>query len=134
MQREMFNARFEQTKAIVELARNMAAGLKKQVDAGQMTKEAALAEFGRRANSMTYDNGAGYLFGTTNDGITVLAPDPKQVGLNRMDVVTNGRKLSQELMDGVKSKGEILLTYEYMKPGTETLIRKMSYAVNVPGF
>ena len=43
----------------------MAAGLKKQVDAGQMTKEAALAEFGRRANSMTYDKGAGYLFGTS---------------------------------------------------------------------
>ena len=24
----------------------------------------------------------------------ILAPDPKQVGTNRMDVVTNGRKLS----------------------------------------
>ena len=45
-----------------------------------MTKEAALEEFGRRANSMTYDKGAGYLFGTGYDGITILAPDPKQVG------------------------------------------------------
>ena len=27
---------------------------------------------------MTYDKGAGYLFGNTMDGITVLAPDPKQ--------------------------------------------------------
>ena len=134
MQREMLNARIDQTKAIVEMARNMAAGLQKQVDAGQLTKEAALAEFGRRANSMTYDKGAGYLFGTTFDGITVLAPDPKQVGTNRMDVVTNGRKLSQELMDGVKAKGEILLTYEYVKPGKEKPIRKIGYAVNVPGF
>ena len=58
---------------------------------------------------MTYDNGSGYLFGTTYDGITRLAPDPKQVGTNRMDVVTNGRKLSRELLDGVKAKGEILL-------------------------
>ena len=64
---------------------------------GQMTKEAALAEFGRRANSMTYDKGAGYLFGTGYNGITVLSPDPKQVGTNRMDVVTNGRMLSREL-------------------------------------
>jgi len=55
MQREMLNARIDQTRAIVEMALNMAAGLKKQVDAGQMTKEAALAEFGKRANSMTYD-------------------------------------------------------------------------------
>jgi methyl-accepting chemotaxis protein len=134
MQREMFKARVDQTHAIVEMARNMAIGLQKQVDAGQLTKEAALAEFGRRANSMTYDNGSGYLFGTTFEGITVLAPDPKQVGQNRMDVVTNGRKLSRELMDGVMAKGEITLFYEYMKPGETTPIRKMGYAVAVPGW
>ena len=134
MQREMLNARVDQVHSIVDMARNMAAGLQKQVEAGQLTKEAALAEFGRRANSMTYDNGSGYLFGTTYDGITVLAPDPKQVGTNRMDVVTNGRMLSREIMDGVKAKGEILLTYEYMKPGQETPIRKVGYAVAIPGF
>jgi methyl-accepting chemotaxis protein len=134
MQREMLNARIDQAKAIVDMGLNLAAGLKKQVDAGQMTKEAALAEFGRRANSMTYDKGAGYLFGTTSDGITVMAPDPKHIGTNRMDVVTNGRKLSRELMDGVKANGSILLPYEYMKPGEETPVRKISYAVAVPGF
>jgi methyl-accepting chemotaxis protein len=134
MQREMLEARIDQTKAIVEMARNMAAGLKKQVDAGELTKEAALAEFGRRANSMTYDKGSGYLFGTNYDGITVLSPDPKQVGTNRMDIVVNGRKLAREIMDGVKANGEVLLTYEYMKPGEEKPIRKIGYAVAVPGF
>jgi methyl-accepting chemotaxis protein len=134
MQREMLNARINQVRAIVELARNMAVGLQKQVDAGQLTQEAALAEFGRRGNSMTYDNGAGYLFATNYDGITVLSPDPKQVGTNRMDVVVNGRKLSQELLDGVKAKGEILLTYEYVKPGEEKPVRKIGYAVAVPGW
>ena len=134
MQREMFNARLDQTRAIVEMGLNLAAGLKKQVDAGEMTREAALKELGRRANSMTYDKGAGYLFGTGYDGITIMAPDPKQVGTNRMDVVTNGRKLSQELMDGVKANGSILLTYEYVKPGEEKPIRKIGYAVAVPGF
>ncbi len=134
MQREMLNSRIDQTKAIVEMGLNLAAGLKKQVDAGEMTKEAALKEFGRRANSMTYDKGAGYLFGTGYDGITILAPDPKQVGTNRMDVVTNGRKLSQELMNGVKANGSILLSYEYVKPGEEKPIRKLGYAVAVPGF
>src|SRR5258708_16037129 len=134
MQREMLNARIDQTRSIVDMALNMAAGLKKQVDAGQMTKEAALAEFGKRGNSMTYDKGAGYLFGTSYDGITVMAPDPKQVGTNRMDVVTNGRMLSRELMQGVKANGSILLFYEYVKPNEEKPIRKMGYAVAVPGF
>ena len=45
MQREMLNARIEQTKSIVEIGRNLAAGLQKQVEAGKLTKEAAIAEF-----------------------------------------------------------------------------------------
>jgi methyl-accepting chemotaxis protein len=134
MQQEMLSARIDQTRAIVDMARNMAAGLQKQVEAGQLTKEAAIAEFGRLANTMTYDHGAGYLFGTTYDGITVMSPDPKQIGTNRMEVVTNGRKLSHELMDGVLAKGEILLPYEYVKPGEEKPIRKIGYAVAIPGF
>ena len=134
MQREMLDARIDQMKAIVDIGVNMAAGLQKEVEEGKLTKEAALAEFGRRGNTMTYDKGAGYLFGTSYDGITIMSPDPKQVGTNRMDVVTNGRKLSRELMDGVRANGSILLTYEYVKPGTEVPIRKMGYAVAVPYF
>ncbi len=134
MQREMLNARMDQIHAIVDVGRSMAMGLQKQVDAGQLTKEAALAEFGRRANSMSYDNGAGYLFATNYEGITVLSPDPKQVGTNRMDLVVNGRKLSRELLDGVMAKGEIYLTYEYVRPGEEKPVRKISYAVAVPGW
>jgi methyl-accepting chemotaxis protein len=134
MQREMLNARLDQARAIVDMGLNMAAGLKKEVDAGKMTKEQAIAELGRRGNTMTYDKGAGYLFGTSYDGITILAPDPKQIGTNRMEVVTNGRKLSHELMDGVRANGSILLYYEYVKPGEEKPIRKVGYAVNVPGF
>src|SRR5665647_2625041 len=79
MQREMLAARIDQVRSIVDVARNMAIGLQKQVDAGQLTKEAALAEFGRRGSTMTYDNGAGYLFGYTMDGVTVLSQDPKPV-------------------------------------------------------
>jgi methyl-accepting chemotaxis protein len=134
MQQEMFSARVDQTRAIVEIVRNMAGALNKEVQAGRMTKEAALAQLRLLGNAMTYDNGSGYIFGTTYDGITQLAPDPKQVGTNRMDVVTNGRKLSQEIMNGVKANGEILLKYEYVKPGQETPIRKIGYAVAVPGF
>jgi methyl-accepting chemotaxis protein len=134
MQREMLDARIDQMKAVVDIGVNMAAGLQKEVEAGKLTKEQALAEFGRRGNSMTYDKGAGYLFGTSYEGITILSPDPKQVGTNRMDVVTNGRKLSRELMDGARNNGSILLSYEYVKPGTEVPIRKMGYAVAVPYF
>lgn len=49
-----------------------------------------------------------------------------------MDVVTNGRKLSQELMDGVKKNGEILLYYEYMKPGHHGRERAAPYCFSIP--
>ena len=108
----------------------MAAGLKKEVDAGQMTKEAAIAEFGKRGNTLTYDKGAGYLFGTAYNGITIMAPNPAQVGTNRMDVVTNGRKLSQELMDGVKANGSILLTMNMSSPARKS--RSARWATRSP--
>ncbi|NOJ47283.1 methyl-accepting chemotaxis protein [Bradyrhizobium archetypum] len=134
MQREMLNARIEQTKAIVDMARNMALGLQKQVAAGQMTKEAAIAEFSKRGNTLTFDNGNGYVFAYTMDGVAVLAPVPSQIGQNRMDIDTGGRKLVRELRDGVAANGEVMLRYEFRKPGQDELIRKFSYAVPIPGW
>src|SRR5689334_9125657 len=134
MQQEMLRARIDQTRSMVEMARGMAGELKSQVDAGKLTKEQAMAQLRQFGNAMRYDKGSGYLFGTTYEGITQLSPDPKQVGTNRMDVVTNGRHLSQEIMAGVKANGEVLLHYEYMKPGEKTPVRKIGYAVAVPGF
>jgi len=134
MRKELLNARIEQAKSISESARNMAVGLQKQVEAGELTKEAALAEFTRRANTLTYDNGNGYVFAYTNEGMTLATPDKKALGTNRIDVPTGDRYLVRELRDGVLAKGYVLLNYEFRKPGSDELIRKMSYAVAIPGW
>jgi methyl-accepting chemotaxis protein len=62
MQQEMFSARVDQTRAIVEIVRNMAGALNKEVQAGRMTKEAALAQLRLLGNAMTYDNGSRLYF------------------------------------------------------------------------
>jgi methyl-accepting chemotaxis protein len=134
MQQAMLDARIEQIHAMVDMARNMAAGLQKQVEAGQLTKEAAIAEFSKRANTLTYDNGAGYVFGYTMEGVTLMAPDPSFIGQNRLNVLTNGRGVTRELRDGVAAKGEITLEYENKRPGQEELSRKISYATVIPGW
>jgi methyl-accepting chemotaxis protein len=134
MQQEMLAARIDQVRSIADVARSMALGLQKQVDAGQMTKEAALAEFGRRGNSMTFDKGDGYLFGSTMEGVTVLSPDAKTIGVNRIDAVTNGRPIGREWRDNVAAKGEHIMFYEYKRPGQEQLLRKVAYAVAIPGW
>ena len=134
LQREMRNDRFEQTKALVESALNMAIGLQKQVEAGKLTKDQAIAEFQRRARDMTYDGENGYFFAYKMDGTTVLMADPKLIGTNRIDAETAGRKIVREMRDGVAAKGEITLVYEFMKRGSDELLRKVSYAVAIPGW
>jgi len=134
MQREMLNARIEQTRVIVEMARNMALGLQKQVAAGQLTKDAAVAEFSKRGNTLTFDNGNGYVFAYMMDGVAVMTPVPEHVGQNRIDIDTNGRKIVREMRDGVAAKGEVTLHYEYRKPGQDELIHKITYAAAVPGW
>jgi methyl-accepting chemotaxis protein len=134
MWQEMLNARIDQARAISEVGRSLALGLQKEADEGKISKEAALAEFGRLGNAIRYDNGSGYLFGSKMDGITVLSPDPKQIGVNRLDEVTNGRMIPRELTDGVAAKGEVTLHYDYSKPGQTGLSRKLAFATAVPGW
>jgi methyl-accepting chemotaxis protein len=134
LKHEMRNDRFEQTKAIVETAVNMAVGLQKQVDAGKMTKDQAIAEFQQRAHAMTYDRGNGYLFAYKMDGTTVVMPDLKMIGTNRLDLETAGRKIVRDLRDGVAAKGDVTLIYDYKKPGDEELLSKVSYAAAIPGW
>jgi methyl-accepting chemotaxis protein len=133
MQREMINSRIDQQKAIVTMGRNMAIGLQKQVDAGQMTKEAALAEFSRHIETMTFDNGNGYLFAYTMEGIVVVLPEFKP-GSDRLNVLVNGKAIARELRDGVAANGEVLLTYDFKKPGRDELARKLTYGVAIPGW
>ncbi|MFC0241887.1 methyl-accepting chemotaxis protein [Rhodopseudomonas telluris] len=134
MKREMLTARFEQTKAIAEMGRNLALGLQKQVDAGELTREAALAQFARDASMLTYDNGQGYLFAYTMDGLTIATPDKKAIGTNRMNTPTGDRYLVRELRDGVAAKGDVTLHYDFRRPGTDENIRKISYGVAIPGW
>jgi methyl-accepting chemotaxis protein len=133
VKREMLAARTEQLKAVVDIGRNMALGLQKQVDAGQLSKDAAISEFVRRLEPMIYDNGNGYLFVYTMDGIVVFLPGFK-AGADRLNVLVNGRAVARELRDGIVASGAHTLTYEFMKPGQQTPVRKLSYAADIPGW
>lgn len=133
VRQEMLSARTEQLKSIVNIAQNMQVSLQKQVDAGQLTKDAAIAEFVKRIGPMTYDNGNGYLFVYTMDGIVVHLPGFKP-GSDRLNVPVNGRAITREFRDGVAAKGDQLLIYEFVRPGETVPARKMGYAVALPGW
>jgi methyl-accepting chemotaxis protein len=132
---EMLSSRMDQTHAIVDTTLSLAAGLQNQVAAGEMTKEAAIKEFSRRAQSIKYDNGSGYILANTMEGVTLVSPYPQQIGVNRLDEKTNGRSLSRELRDGVAASGSVTLFYEFQRPGGgNELLRKVAYAAIIPGW
>lgn len=133
VKREMLSERTEQLKSIVDIARNMSSSLQKQVEGGKLTKDAAIAEFIRRLEPMTFDNGNGYLFVYTMDGVTVYLPGFKP-GTDRLNVLVNGRAVARELRDGVVSSGAHTMSYEFMKPGDPTPVRKLTYAAGLPGW
>ncbi len=134
MKQELLAARIEQTKYFVDMGRNTALALQKEVNAGQLTKEQAIAEFSRRLGAMTFDNGNGYLFAYGYDGITIASPDKKMIGQSFLNVATGNRYLLRELRDEVMAKGESTLYYDFQRPGSEELRRKISYAVMIPNW
>ncbi|MCP3442221.1 methyl-accepting chemotaxis protein [Bradyrhizobium sp. CCGUVB14] len=134
MSDEILNDRIVQTHIVVEMAKNVGLGLQKQVEAGELSRELAIKEYARRLQSMTYDGGTGYVFAYSMDGVVIAMPNHQLIGTNSLDVKTNGRMIARELRDGVAAKGEVTLRYEFVKPGEKEPVRKLSYAVAMPGW
>ena len=127
MQREMLTARIDQIHSMVDMARNMAAGCRSRSMPASSPRKPRSPSSASAPTRMTYDNGAGYLFGRPWTASPCWRGS-EAARQNRMDVMTNGR-LSAELRDGVAAKGDDILLYEYVKPAAKQPIRKVAYAV-----
>lgn len=130
----MLDSRITQLHAVVDMAKAIALGLQKKVDAGELTKDQAVDAFAKRALDLRYDEGRGYVFASRFDGVQLVGPNPKLLNTNQNDVATNGRYITRELRAGVQAAGEVLLTYDYARPGMTELSRKISYAAAIPGW
>ena len=111
MRQEMLNAKTEQMHASSTRHAAWRSRCRRTSTPASSPRSRPSREWADRANSMTYNNGDGYLFGSTMDGVTVLAPDRKTIGQSRLDVATGGRYIGREWRDGVAAKGEHTLYY-----------------------
>jgi methyl-accepting chemotaxis protein len=126
---ELVNSRVEQLKAIVDTALGIADALDKQVQAGKLTREQAIDALRERILPMRYDNGEGYVFVYTMDGITVATPDPAMIGTNRIGLkASNGMMILRTQRDGVlNNNGTFVLQYKFPKPGQTEESDKLTY-------
>jgi methyl-accepting chemotaxis protein len=126
----LLNDRVAGLKSIADIAVGIADRLEQQVQAGKLSQTQAIDVFRERLGTMRYDNGQGYIFVYKMDGTTIYGPDPKTIGTNRIDVVTNGISILRELRDGVtRNNGPFVFNYSFNKPGQVTNSQKISYAV-----
>lgn len=132
--REMVASRVEELRALADTAVSVAASLKNQADAGEISQEQALDAFARQTRSMVYDGGQGYIFAYRMDGTAVALPDPKQIGTNRLDTLVNGRKVIREIRDAVQAGGTAVVSYDFPRPGQPGAAPKISYAAAFPAW
>ena len=83
---ELISGRIDELKAITESAKGLASSLQDQVAAGALTRAQAEQSFARQLAVMTYDQGQGYVFAYTNDGVAMAMPDAKLIGTNRLEL------------------------------------------------
>ena len=90
---DMLAGRVAKLVAVVEVARGVASELKHRVDNGEMTRVDALTTLSRLLMDMRYDNGEGYVFAYTYDGLQVAGVTPGLVG-HQADERAHARALS----------------------------------------
>ena len=117
-------------RAIVDVAVSAAERIERREKAGALTRDQALAEFRTWLDAARYDHGQGYVFVYGMDGLAIYTPDAKQIGTNRLDVLTNGVAIVRKMRDGVTANaGPYLHRYDYMKPGQTEVTPKVAYVV-----
>jgi methyl-accepting chemotaxis protein len=128
----MVDARVTELRAITDGAISLAGDLHQRIEKGELSRDAALAEFTRFARSFVYDHGQGYIFAFTMDGVTIALPDPTQIGVNRLDVLVGGRLVIRQIRDAVRTTGSAEIEYDFTRPGTTVAVPKLSHAVVFP--
>ncbi len=116
---------------VVDTAVSMLDQLQKSVEAGTLSREAAMAEGQKRLSDLRFD-GSGYFFAFDPDAnIVVLPTKPEWVGTNKSEVEdVNGVPIYRELIRIATTQGGGALTYHFYKPDSDIPQAKIGWVVH----
>jgi methyl-accepting chemotaxis protein len=125
----MMDERVGRLRSVVSTAYGIAGSFQAQVEAGQMTRDAAIQRFREIVQSMWYDGRDGYLIAYSMDGVSMAnGADPKQVGTNRMEVKDiKGNRLVADMVNLLHKQTEGTTTYVWPKPGQKEPLPKVTF-------
>jgi methyl-accepting chemotaxis protein len=116
---KMFEERIAKLQTAVDMAIGVAAALDKDVKAGHLTQDQAIAKFRDAVHSMWYDGHKDYLFVFRMDGLSIAnAAVPAQEGTFRLDTKdVTGFPIIQTMIDKLRTADDAIVQYHYPKPG-----------------
>ena len=107
----MVEDRAEKLGAVIASALSVAQGFENQVDANQLTREAAMTRMTEVIRSLRFDNGAGYLL-MQRDGVTLVhGTDPSRDNKPSKAMMADGRDRWAAIVDTLKDKDRGYIAY-----------------------
>ncbi|MDR3517569.1 MAG: methyl-accepting chemotaxis protein [Azospirillaceae bacterium] len=114
----MLQDRIGELRAVVDTAVSLAGSLEKQVAAGKLSRDDALARFRDVVHALWFDNGNGYLVVYRMDGVSLVNPlKPEEEGGNRIATTDVTGKAHVAAMIAVGRVGEGTDDYMLARPG-----------------
>jgi methyl-accepting chemotaxis protein len=127
-----FEARKIEARHLVEVAQATIAPFLAQAQSGAMTPADAKAKAIGTLKALHYD-GKNYFFVYQRDGVTLLVPDKKLIGKNRIDVLdANHFPYVRAFVDATQDGRSGYVSYHFPKAGSTKAEPKISYVVGVP--
>ncbi|MGN0941648.1 MAG: methyl-accepting chemotaxis protein [Selenomonadaceae bacterium] len=119
-----------QLKEETQVAVSILEEYNKKVQSGQMTVAQAKKEAADRVRDLRYDNGKGYFWIDTAEGVNVVLLGRDVEGKSRIDLVDpNGVHFIQEMIKNGLKEGGGFTDLEFAKPGETEPLPKRNYTV-----
>ncbi len=124
----MMDDRIDKLRAIDESTVAIARALEAEVTAGRISRDEAIARMREVVHAMRYDNGVGYIFILTTNGIYLAKGDsPKLEGTQTTSKDASGRSIVELQAETLRNSDGGVINWEYSKPGETTRQPKIGY-------
>jgi methyl-accepting chemotaxis protein len=127
LRQRMFDDRLEKLRAVVQSTMGFAQSLEKQVAAGRLTRDQALAQFRDDLHGMRFD-GTNYVLVQNPDGLVVMhGGDPSREGKPTTSKDEQGRSTAEIIRTTLGDRDSGVISYLALKPGAAEPTPKMSF-------
>jgi methyl-accepting chemotaxis protein len=128
MQERLLADRIDKLRATTQMFLGLAQSLDKQITAGQLTRQDAVARLGTAVETMHFDNGDGYVVFQTKDGLVLVhGGTPNLNGKPATGKDSSGRSTNELAMAALQNGDEGVIFYSTPKPGQTVPLRKVAY-------